>query len=117
MNGLEWRNLRIKLTPTFTSGKMKMMFPIVLECADVLKKVLGPSADINDVVEIKTYFAKYTMDVIAKCAFGLDISCQTAEENEFYKVCLRMLRPTWWENVVNLISVASPKLRRFLKVS
>lgn len=93
-----------------------MMFPIVMECCDTLKQVLKPSADLNDIIEAKTFFAKYTMDVIAKCAFGLDISCQLNETNEFMRVGKRLAKPTFYENMVVLITMASPGLRNFFKV-
>ena len=40
LRGAEWKALRSKLSPTFTSGKMKAMFPLVQECAAELEDLL-----------------------------------------------------------------------------
>lgn len=45
MNGQKWRNVRAKLTPTFTSGKMKAMFPQFVEVAKKFEDVLMPFAE------------------------------------------------------------------------
>jgi len=44
MRGQKWRNIRTKLTPTFTSGKMKTMFPQFVEVANKFEDVLKPLA-------------------------------------------------------------------------
>ena len=84
LGGYKWRNLRTKLTPTFTSGKMKMMFQTLVDCApDLLAKV-----DFHRVnktpIDIKETVSCFTLNIIGSCAFGLD--CNTfKEENSPFK--------------------------------
>jgi cytochrome P450 family 6 len=44
MEGAKWKAMRSTLSPTFTTGRMKIMFPLVLECADVFDKYLNKLA-------------------------------------------------------------------------
>lgn len=59
-----WKNLRIKLAPTFTSGKMKMMFPAVVKCSNELAGALGKLQQEKKSVDIKDLSGRFTMDVI-----------------------------------------------------
>lgn len=56
--GKKWRNLRIKLTPTFTSGKIKQMFTIMKMCGDEFMKNLENVAQTEDSIEIKDCFRR-----------------------------------------------------------
>lgn len=56
--GKKWRNLRVKLTPTFTSGKIKQMFMILKECGEEFAKSLESKAQMRDCIEIKDIFAR-----------------------------------------------------------
>jgi len=56
--GKKWRNLRVKLTPTFTSGKIKQMFTIMKMCGDEFVKNLESVAQTGDSIEIKDWFGR-----------------------------------------------------------
>ncbi|EDW60860.1 probable cytochrome P450 6a14 [Drosophila virilis] len=87
LEGDEWRSMRHKLTPVFTSGKMKHMFGVVVEVghhlADTMDKaVTAARADGGD-VEIKEFCARFTTDVIGTCAFGLECNSLADPHAEF----------------------------------
>lgn len=74
MNGEKWKNLRTKLTPVFTSGKLKAMFSTLLDCGESLQKFMHNAAKNEDVVEVREIAARYTTDIIASVAFGVEIN-------------------------------------------
>ncbi|KAK4875979.1 hypothetical protein RN001_012401 [Aquatica leii] len=78
----QWKELRRKLSPVFTSGKIKMMTPLMVNCGKNLEKYL--SKKLNQDIEVKEVAAKYTTDVISSCAFGLDGNC-FEEDSDFCK--------------------------------
>lgn len=85
LDGPRWKVLRQKLTPTFTSGKMKMMFNTMLDCTKPLRKKLGEMADNEEVIDIKDILAKFTTDVIGSCAFGIECNTFETEDSDFRK--------------------------------
>ncbi|XP_032662743.1 cytochrome P450 6k1-like [Odontomachus brunneus] len=81
--GKKWRNFRVKLTPTFTSGKIKQMFAIIKECSEGLTKSLEMETHTKNAVNIKELFARYTTDVIMSTAFGIKSNCLVEPNNEY----------------------------------
>ncbi|XP_034190826.2 cytochrome P450 6AQ1 [Osmia lignaria lignaria] len=76
MKNPAWKVLRTKLTPIFTSGKLKKMFDLMLLIAKDLENCLQ-SMDLEGdgkVIELKDLCANFTTDMIGSTAFGLKVS-------------------------------------------
>ncbi|EDW32574.1 GL10369 [Drosophila persimilis] len=87
LEGDEWRSMRQKLTPVFTSGKIKHMSGVVVEVGHRLaaamdKAVSAAKVDDGD-VEIKDICARFTTDVIGTCVFGLECHSLSDPNAEF----------------------------------
>ncbi|KAL1117865.1 hypothetical protein AAG570_004178 [Ranatra chinensis] len=86
LNGDRWHGLRIKMTPAFTSGKLKNMFPLFGKCSRQLEEVLEWLADAREVFDVKDLAASFTADIIASCAFGLEVNSLKNRDDEFRKM-------------------------------
>ncbi|XP_067007540.2 cytochrome P450 6k1 [Anabrus simplex] len=104
IKGQQWKYLRMKLSPTFTSGKMKKMFSLVADCdkqmVDHLEELTNK--DPTSALDIKEIAAKCTTDVISTCAFGIasnSLQDPNAEFREFGK-------KTFEDNIARALEVA-----------
>ncbi|KAJ3651468.1 hypothetical protein Zmor_017507 [Zophobas morio] len=84
----EWRNLRTKLSPVFTSGKMKLMLPLIQECASDLLACVEKHS--GDKIEIRDVMKKYVVDIISSCAFGINAYCLKNERSEIMEVASKL---------------------------
>ncbi|XP_067672070.1 cytochrome P450 3A11-like [Haliotis asinina] len=82
-NGQQWKRSRNLLTPAFSSGKMKQMFPIITDTADILIDNLEKKAASGESFDIYSTFQCLTLDVIGRCAFGLRTDAQTDPNDPF----------------------------------
>lgn len=80
-----WKNIRTKLTPFFTSGKLKAMFHLIEDCALDMKNYIA-ALDHSQTIEAKEICAKYSTDVIAICAFGIKAHTFKSENAEFRQI-------------------------------
>lgn len=117
LEGQKWRNLRSKLTPTFTSGKMKMMFPIMIECTKQLLKAVDEFYAKKEAVDIKSSLSSFTTDVIGSCAFGLECNSFTDANSKFIEYGKRIFTSvSRSQSVSQIIVLAAPDLGRRLGI-
>lgn len=116
MSGAKWRNMRVKLTPTFTSGKMKIMFYLMKSCADSLGDRIYKLAEKNQEINVTDFMARYTTDVIGTCGFGLDINSIENPNSEFRKMGQRLFTTTRYQIFRTIIRFIVPRIVKLLKL-
>jgi cytochrome P450 family 6 len=91
LEGQRWKTLRAKLTPTFTTGKLKLMFSTIADVGLNFVKYLQPHAMEGDDIEIYDLLARFNTDVISSCAFGFDSNSLADPNVPFRTMGKRML--------------------------
>lgn len=111
LNGSRWHALRNKLSPVFTSGKMKYMFSIIKECAIQLQKTVERESERsgND-IESKDMLARYTTDIIGSAAFGVEPGALENPNAEFRVIGRRIFEGTFLNAIRNLFAIFAPRL-------
>ena len=83
--GQTWKDLRRGLTPTFSSGKIKGMLSLIGSSVDNMIDHLEEVTAKDPVVDVKSIFTALTLDVIAKCAFGIESNSFKNPDNQVFK--------------------------------
>ncbi|XP_017776439.1 PREDICTED: cytochrome P450 9e2-like [Nicrophorus vespilloides] len=118
LKGDKWRDMRATLSPAFTGSKMRAMFTLMSECAQEVAKYFENHPKERKSIELKDLFTRYTNDVIATCAFGVQCNSIKEKKNEFYLMGKLLTDFTgFWRNIQFLISMAMPKLSKVLGIT
>jgi cytochrome P450 family 6 len=109
MEGEKWRFLRNKLSPTFTSGKMKMMFETVSDKGNDFVTAIKKANPVGP-VEMRAMCVRLTSDIIGSCAFGIECGALVNGTSDIIKISKlftdsaksRLLRALFLMNFPNL---------------
>ncbi|KAL3273879.1 hypothetical protein HHI36_015305 [Cryptolaemus montrouzieri] len=115
LTGHKWRDMRATLSPSFTGSKMRQMFVLVQQCAENFVTYFDQnSSDILE-VELKDTFTRYTNDIIASTAFGIQCDSLENPQNEFY---VRGTQATdlsgFWKNMKFMLVLLMPSIGKVL---
>uniref|UniRef100_T1INY8 Cytochrome P450 n=1 Tax=Strigamia maritima TaxID=126957 RepID=T1INY8_STRMM len=113
MTGEKWKMVRNTLTPTYTSGKLKLMVYLIEECVQNLLESLKDKAGVGEPIELTKTFAVLTLDVIASCGFGMKSDGIKNQQSEFVIQAQKAAGPN--PKIVYLIFTLPILLRFFPK--
>ncbi|KAK9499935.1 hypothetical protein O3M35_002870 [Rhynocoris fuscipes] len=108
----QWKSLRAKLSPTFTSGKLKSMHSQLIECADSLIKYLDKYVNTGEPIELRETMARFTTDTIGCCFFGLNMNALNDPESEIRRVAKDFFKPSAIGRFLAALRDYSPELYR-----
>ncbi|KAJ8913631.1 hypothetical protein NQ315_007348 [Exocentrus adspersus] len=114
LGGTKWKNLRAKMTPTFTSGKMKMMFQTMVDCGLILEKYIEEDVADKQVIDIKDVLGRFSTDVIGSCAFGLDCNSFKEPNSPFRVYGKKVFQPSILDTAKAFFALTFPDLARTL---
>ncbi|XP_014244824.1 cytochrome P450 6a2-like [Cimex lectularius] len=113
MENEQWKNLRAKLTPIFSSVKLKGMHEQLLDCTDELIRYMDQFLN-RSPFETREMMGKFTTDVIASCAFGLSANAIKDPDSEFRRIGKQVFKISFLTKLRLVLRSRFPWLLRLL---
>uniref|UniRef100_A0A8D3A3X1 Cytochrome P450 3A n=1 Tax=Scophthalmus maximus TaxID=52904 RepID=A0A8D3A3X1_SCOMX len=88
----QWKRIRSVLSPSFTSGRLKEMYTIMMKHSSNLIQSLHKKVESDEVIEVKEVFGPYSMDVVTSTAFSVDIDSINHPSDPFVTNIKRMVK-------------------------
>ncbi|XP_053606786.1 cytochrome P450 6B2-like [Plodia interpunctella] len=110
-----WRLLRQNLTPLFSTGKLKAMFPLIVARAERLQ-TLADEITGHDFYDARELMARYTTEFIGECGFGISMDTLTEENNQFRRLGRRIFERNLRDNIYFAIKFIFPELAKNMKL-
>ncbi|XP_073982991.1 cytochrome P450 6k1-like [Rhodnius prolixus] len=114
LKGTAWRSVRYKISPAFSSGKLKVMYNDMVNCTDDMIALIGKN--LNTDYEVREAVALYAINVIANTVFGIQINNKSAID-EFIRMGTSIFNVTPFKFVENISLYLVPKFGDWLGFS
>ncbi|XP_035894739.1 probable cytochrome P450 6a14 isoform X2 [Anopheles stephensi] len=116
IGGERWRYLRNKLSPTFTSGKIKSMFTTIREIGDEFLAAFDKYIDRDEPIDIKLLCQCFTCDVVGSCAFGLQCNSLKNEGSKLLEIGDKVFRQNPLRMIYSVAVGIFPRISRALRL-
>ncbi|KAH8375795.1 hypothetical protein KR200_008488 [Drosophila serrata] len=116
LRGQSWRSMRHMLSPCFTSGKLKAMFPTSEDIGDKmvahLHKKLPEQGSME--VDLKSVMQNYAIDIIGSTIFGLDVNSFEHPDNKFRNLVTITRRNTSFNALFGMMIFLVPSIAKIM---
>ncbi|XP_054730165.1 probable cytochrome P450 308a1 [Anastrepha obliqua] len=114
--GVQWKYMRAEVVPIFTPNKVKASFHhIKCVCEKLEAYVSQQLRTSSNCFEAKDLFSKYTIDVVASAAYGLDGASFTNTNSDFTQLVENLFLPNTWSLLETIALLFSPLLGNLIK--
>ncbi|XP_017767083.1 PREDICTED: cytochrome P450 6k1-like [Eufriesea mexicana] len=113
----EWKYLRTKLTPVFSTGKVKKAFNFINETAEAMNKYLEEqflNGTKTKTIVIKDIATKYTTDIISSIAFGVQVNSFDPAQVQFFEKAEKVSEVTPWRAFQFFLMFFFPRLALYV---
>nr|UUB32703.1 cytochrome P450 CYP9Z52 [Dendroctonus valens] len=117
LRGRKWKDMRATLSGSFTSSKMKNMFHLMNGAAENFVNFFLSKNEKLIEVEMKDTFTRFTNDVIATTAFGIEVDSLKCPNNAFFLMGKRTTDSSSLLRRLRFFAfLMMPKLTKLLKI-
>ncbi|KAJ6218346.1 hypothetical protein RDWZM_009503 [Blomia tropicalis] len=113
-----WKRLRAVMTPTFSTGKLRRMKPLVDDTIRTLNKNMANAIKSSSDVNMKQIYGAFTMDTIIQVAFGTKVDSLVEPNNPVITYAKKLFSvDISFKNIIKFTMILmAPKLANFLKI-
>jgi len=115
-----WKTHRSMVSPIFTTGKLKLMYPLLIKVSEQMENYI--SRNTSQEIDSKDLFFKFALDGIATSGFGIDINTFKDPNNIFCQMVKEIQRApdseagSGWELFKFSMAMFFPIIGKVMKV-
>jgi len=120
MKGEKWKKSRSMMSGVFTSGKLKLMTPFIVQCGENMEDYLADLERNQKEFEVRDVVSMFTLDAFASAGFGIEQNSFADPDNVFRKMAMTMIGApgfsSGWDNMRLMFVMTAPGIAKILGI-